>query len=96
MSYETLLSSQYAELRPSLLSLWTLKDCANYLSRCCNKIPDKSNWRKEGFILAQVPGHSASWQEVMARLRAAGHGDSTVRKQREKDAGGRLSFSLCS
>lgn len=34
---------------------YQFQDCINYLSHCCDKIPDKSNLRKNLFLIA-VPG----------------------------------------
>lgn len=71
--------------------------CYSYYSYFFVKIPDESNFRRDGFILAH------SLKESLVRLvgyteegehTAAGHIVSTFGKQREMDAGAKVPFSL--
>lgn len=65
-------------------------------SPCYGRITDQCNVREEGFILV----HASKAQSTMVgkswcqEHRTAGHVISTVRKQREMDAGTWLAFSF--
>lgn len=54
-----------AEQSPGPLTFF-FKHCISYLSHCCDKRPDKCNFREEGFIRLTGQGHSSSWREGTA------------------------------
>lgn len=49
-----------------------LNECVNYYSHCCNKIPNKSNSRKEGSVYFSTRVQSATagkaWRQELKRL----------------------------